>query len=454
MDRALSRLTTLGLHLEPAKPETHLNGIACQQTSGMSTGAGSKRARGTPGDALDDTAVYIVGVARTPLGSFQGGLSSLSATDLGGIAIRAALERAGVSPNDVDEVYMGNVCSANLGQAPARQAALKAGLPFSADCTTVNKVCSSGMKALTIAAASLQLGVAQVAVAGGMESMSNIPYYVPSARGGARLGHAQLVDGMVADGLWDPHHDIHMGECAELCAEEHGITRAEQDAHALESAARARRAQAGGVTAWEVVPVEVKTRRGTAVVSQDEALAKMDPEKLVRLRPSFRPEGPDAAPGTITAGNASPLTDGAAALVLASGAAVARLGLRPLAQLLGSADAAREPREYTTAPSASLPKALARAGVAAADVDAWEINEAFSVVDLVNRRLLGLDPERVNALGGAVALGHPIGCSGARVVVTLINALRSRGGTLGAAGICNGGGGSTAVVLRLMPQAE
>lgn len=335
--------------------------------------------------------------------------------------------------------------SANLGQAPARQAALKAGLPIAADCTTVNKVCSSGMKAIALGAQDILLGHAGVVVAGGMESMSNVPYYSPSTRGGARLGHATLVDGVVHDGLWDPHEDIHMGECAEVCAEEHGFTRADQDAHAVESVARAKRAAAAGVTDWEIAPVEVRGRRGAvSVVRQDEAPSKMDEAKLRQLRPSFRPGGN----GTVTAGNASPLTDGAAALVLASGEAVARLGLRPLARLLATADAAQAPKYFTTAPSKALPIALERAGVDAARVDAWEINEAFSVVELVNRKIMGLDAAKVNPLGGAVALGHPIGCSGARIVVTLINALRSADGTYGAAGICNGGGGSSACVVE------
>ncbi|GAB4814953.1 hypothetical protein N2152v2_001999 [Parachlorella kessleri] len=409
---------------------------------------------------LDECPVYVVGAARTPLGAFGGSLSHLSATELGSVAIKAAVERAGVPPEAVEEVFMGNVCSANLGQAPARQAALRAGLPLGTDCTTVNKVCSSGLKAIMLGAQSIVGGPNSLVVAGGMESMSNIPHYAPAARKGTRLGHATLLDGLLVDGLWDAFHDVHMGDCAEACADKYRISRAEQDAHALTSWQRATEAAAQGLTAGEIVPVEVPGSKGGAVklVTQDEALAKMNPDKLRKLQPFFRASG-----GTVTAGNSSPLTDGAAAVVLASEEAVRRYGLKGggyggggggghaelvLGRIRGFGDAAQDPREFTTAPTLAIPKALDHAGLAMQDVDIWEINEAFSVVDLVNQKLLQLDPERVNVFGGAVALGHPIGASGARLLVTLLNVLQQRQGRVGVAAICNGGGGASALVLE------
>lgn len=415
--------------------------------------AASASARAAPSGRrrLDDcssTQVFIVGVARTPLGSFQGSLSHLTAPELGAIAIRAAVERSGVPPEAVDEVLLGNVCSANLGQAPARQAALKAGLPLGTDCTTVNKVCASGMKAISLGAQSIIAGSNSVVVAGGFESMSNIPYYIPSMREGTRMGHTELVDGMLRDGLWDPHHDIHMGECAELCAERYGFTREMQDAHAVESVARARQAMEAGLVDWEVVPVKVPGPRGSAprMFKEDEPVSKANAEKLRRLRPFFRQES-----GTVTAGNASPITDGAAAVVLASGEAVKRLGLTPLARIRGFHDAAQDPREFTTAPTLAIPRALEHAGIAKSEVDYWEVNEAFSVVDLVNQKLLGLASDRVNAFGGAVAIGHPIGASGARLIVTLLNVLRCKDARFGTAAICNGGGGASALVIERLP---
>ncbi|KAI3432246.1 hypothetical protein D9Q98_003807 [Chlorella vulgaris] len=393
---------------------------------------------------LSQQSVYICGVARTPLGSFMGGLSELSATELGAIAIKAAVQRAGVPAAAVGEVYMGNVCSAGLGQAPARQASLRAGLPLHVDCTTVNKVCSSGMKAMMLGAQSIMLGARQVVVAGGMESMSNIPHYAPGMRAGTRLGHSQLLDGMLHDGLWDATHDIHMGECAEMCAERLGISREAQDAHAVESAERAQRATAEGLAAWEVAPVEVAAKGGgKRVVKEDEAISKMNPDKLRKLKPFFRPQD-----GTVTAGNASPISDGAAAVVLASGAAVRQYGLPVLGRILGFGDAAVDPRDFPTAPSQAIPAALEHAGVAKRDVEYWEVNEAFSVVDLANRQLLGLDPQRVNVFGGAVAIGHPIGASGCRLIVTLLNVLRCKHARLGVAAICNGGGGASAMVIE------
>ncbi|EFN52163.1 hypothetical protein CHLNCDRAFT_27161 [Chlorella variabilis] len=390
--------------------------------------------------ALDD--VYIVGAARTPIGSFLGCLSGFSATSLGALAIRAALQRAGMPP--VDEVFFGNVCSANLGQAPARQAALQAGLPVNVECTTVNKVCASGTKSIILGAQSIQLRTNEVVVAGGAESMSQVPHYIPAIRGGLRLGHAQLVDGMIKDGLWDAIHDIHMGECAEMCAERMGISREAQDAHAIASADRARRAVAEGLVDWEVVPVEVPSQSGgTVLIKEDEAIAKMNVDKLRKLKPFFRPQG-----GTITAGNASPISDGAAAVVLASGRAVREHGLPVLGRVVGYGDAAVDPRDFPTAPALAVPKALEHAGALIGEIDYWEVNEAFSVVDLANRMLLDLDPERVNVFGGAVAMGHPIGASGARVVVRLLNILRQKDAKLGCATICNGGGGASAVVIE------
>jgi acetyl-CoA C-acetyltransferase len=348
------------------------------------------------------------------------------------------------------QVFFGNVCSANLGQAPARQAALKAGLPVATDCTTVNKVCSSGLKAIALGAAAVAAGAHDVVVAGGMESMSNVPYYAPDARQGARLGHSALLDGLLRDGLSDALADgAHMGAHADACAARHGISREAQDAHAVESAARARRAADEGVTAWEIVPVAGRPGRGgggaaAPAVAADEAVSRMDAAKLRRLPPFFNP----SSGGTVTAGNSSPISDGAAAVVLASGAAVRRHGLRALARVRGFGDAAQAPADFPTSPALAVPRALRHAGLAQRDVDFWEVNEAFSAVALVNEHLLGLDPARTNVLGGSVAIGHPIGASGARLVVTLLNVLRARGGRVGVAAICNGGGGASAMVLE------
>lgn len=421
-------------------------GLQDGQTAAEQADQGTRRRVRRRMDEAVGGPVYVVGCARTPMGAFQGSLAPLAAPELGAIAIRAAVERAGVPPEAVEEVLMGNVCSANLGQAPARQAALRAGLPVGTDCTAVNKVCASGLKAVALGAQTIMAGTHSVVVAGGMESMSNIPYYAPAVRGGARLGNSVLVDGMLQDGLLDAVHGIHMGECAELCARKYGFTREQQDAHAVESVERARRATEAGLVDWEVVPVEVPAGRGsTRLFTQDEPIQKADAEKLRRLRPFFQPEG-----GTVTAGNASPITDGSAAVVLASAEAVARLGLRPLARIRGFGDAAQEPREFTTAPALAIPRALEHAGLDKGEVDYWEVNEAFSVVDLVNQKLLGLKPESVNVFGGAVAIGHPIGASGTRLLVTLLNVLRCKRGRIGVAAICNGGGGASAMVLERM----
>lgn len=412
--------------------------------AGYTTAADSSVVPPPPPRPAAGEAVYICSAVRSPLGSFMGGLSSLTAPELGAAVIKAALARGSVPAAAVGEVLMGNVCSANLGQAPARQASLKAGLPLSVDCTTINKVCSSGLKAIMIGAQSIMLGANQVVVAGGMESMSNIPFYVPGMRGGTRLGHAQLVDGMLQDGLWDAFHDIHMGECAEMCAEQLGISREEQDEHAIASVERAREATAAGLLEWEIAPVEVPQRGGgVRLVREDEAIAKMNADKLRKLKPFFRPQG-----GTVTAGNASPISDGAAAVVLASAAAVRQYNLPVVGRILGFGDAAVDPRDFPTAPTQAIPKALHSAGVPMGQVEYWEVNEAFSVVDLANRRLLGLDPARVNVFGGAVAIGHPIGASGTRLIVTLLNVLRCKGARLGVAAICNGGGGASAMVIE------
>ncbi|KAK9813289.1 hypothetical protein WJX72_011932 [[Myrmecia] bisecta] len=389
--------------------------------------------------------VCIVSAVRTPFGSLQGSLASLSATQLGALAIKGALERIKLDPEHVQEVFMGNVVSAGLGQAPARQAALGAGLPLSVACTTINKVCSSGLKAVMLGALSIQAGVNDVVIAGGMESMSNIPYYIPQARGGLRMGHKLLVDGMIKDGLWDAYHDMHMGECAEQCAIEYGFSRAQQDDHAIESVHRATKAALAGITSQEVVPVEVPGRKGEppTLVTADEALAKMDPERLRILKPAFAKEH-----GTVTAGNASPITDGAAALILMSNEKASMLGLPVLGHLRGMGDAAQDPRRFATSPALAIPKALAHAGLQQDQVDFYEINEAFSVVDLANQQLLGLDSTRVNAHGGAVALGHPVGASGAAILVRLLNVLDHNKGRIGVAAICNGGGGASAVVVQ------
>lgn len=342
---------------------------------------------------------------------------------------------------------MGNVCSAGVGQAPARQAALQAGLPESCTCTTVNKVCASGLKAITMGAQDIALGIADVVVAGGMENMSSVPYYVGQARFGMRMGDARLVDGMIKDGLWDSLHDKHMGLFAERCAEMHGFSRAEQDAHAEQSYRKAVAAGADGKFENEIAPVSVGSGKGHTVVREDEEYGKANLDRLPSLRPAFIKDGS----GTVTSGNASSLNDGAACVVLMRGSKARAMGIPPLATIIGYADAERAPEDFTIAPALSVPRALARAKVALRDVDLIELNEAFSVVALANAKILGLDDARVNIFGGAVALGHPLGTSGARIVVTLLNALADRGARTGVAAICNGGGGSTALVLDRGP---
>ncbi|CAA0841829.1 Acetyl-CoA acetyltransferase- cytosolic 1 [Striga hermonthica] len=399
------------------------------------------------GDSIMPRDVCIVGVARTPMGRLLGSLSSLAATKLGSIAIESALKRANIDPSLVQEVFFGNVLSANLGQAPARQAALGAGIPNTVVCTTVNKVCASGMKATMLAAQSIQLGINDVVVAGGMESMSNVPKYLAEARKGSRLGHDSLVDGMLKDGLSDAYSDVSMGVCAELCAEHHSITREQQDDYAVQSFERGIAAQEAGAFAWEIVPVEVSGGRGrpSTIVDKDEGLGKFDAANLKKLRPSFKETG-----GTVTAGNASIISDGAAALVLVSGEKALQLGLEVIARISGYADAAQEPELFTTAPSLAIPKAISNAGLEASKIDYYEINEAFAVVALANQKLLGLSTEKVNVNGGAVALGHPLGCSGARILVTLLGVLKQKNGKYGVGGVCNGGGGASALVLELL----
>uniref|UniRef100_A0A6N2NK17 Acetyl-CoA C-acetyltransferase n=1 Tax=Salix viminalis TaxID=40686 RepID=A0A6N2NK17_SALVM len=384
--------------------------------------------------------VCIVGVARTPMGSFLGALSSVPATKLGSIAIEAALKRANVDPSTVQEVFFGNVLSANLGQAPARQAALGAGISNSVVCTTVNKVCASGMKATMLAAQSIQLGINDVVVAGGMENMSNVPKYLAEARKGSRLGHDSLVDGMLKDGLWDVYNDCGMGNCAELCADTHSISRDDQDNYAIQSFERGIAAKDSGAFTLEIVPVEVSGEEED--LQQLLIRMKFDPAKLRKLRPSFKESG-----GSVTAGNASSISDGAAALVLVSGEKALQLGLQVIAKVSGYADAAQAPELFTTAPALAIPKAISNAGLDASQVDYYEINEAFSVVALANQKLLGLNPEKVNVHGGAVSLGHPLGCSGARILVTLLGVLKQKHGKYGVGGVCNGGGGASAVAV-------
>lgn len=389
--------------------------------------------------------VVIVEAKRTPLGSFGGSLSSFSAPELGSMAIIEVIQSAGIKPDDVQELVMGNVLTAGIGQAPARQAALKAGLSELTPSTTVNKVCASGMKAIMIAANQIQLEEADIIVAGGMESMSNTPYYLPKHRFGSKLGHAEVQDGIIKDGLWDVYNDFHMGNAAEICAKECNISREQQDEFAITSYKRAIEAQEKGYFDGEMITVKVKDRKGNVTeVKVDEELKKVNYDKIPKLRPVFDREG------TVTAANASSINDGAAAVLVMSEEKAKELGLKPMARILSHASAAKAPEWFTTAPSDAIPKALKRAGMEKGDMDLFEINEAFSVVSLANNDIMELDPEIVNIHGGAVSIGHPIGCSGARIVVTLLHALRRTGGSLGCAGICNGGGGASAMVVEMM----
>ena len=386
--------------------------------------------------------VVIVSAVRTPIGSFMGALSSVPAPQLGAAAIKGALERINLKPEMVDEVLMGNVVQAGVGQAPARQAAVGAGLPHTVITTTVNKVCASGMKAVMQGAQAIQLGDAEIVVAGGMENMSSIPHYV-QMRNGVKFGGANLIDGLQRDGLSDAYDNNAMGVFADACATEYEITREQQDAFAIESYGRSAKAWEAGKFDNEVVPVSVPQRRGEpVVVSKDEEYTNVKLEKIPSLNAAFSKDG------TVTAANASTINDGAAALVLMSEEKALELGLKPLAYIKGYADAEQEPSKFTTAPAKALPKALAKAGISKEDVDFFEFNEAFSVVGLANSKILGLPADKVNVNGGAVSLGHPLGASGARIIVTLLNVLEQNNGKIGAAAICNGGGGASAIVLE------
>ena len=386
--------------------------------------------------------VYIVSAVRTPMGSFGGGLASVPATKLGATAIKGALDKAGVSADEVQEVFMGNVLQAGLGQAPARQAAIFAGINENVPCTTVNKVCASGMKSISLAAQSILAGDNDVVIAGGMENMSNVPHYY-NARKATKLGDTKMVDGMVKDGLTDVYNKVHMGVCADQCATEYGISREDQDNFAIESYKRATAAWSAGKFDNEIIPVEVPQRRGDAIIiDKDEEFTNVRMEKIPQLRAVFTAEG------TVTAANASTLNDGASALLLMSKEKLDELGLTAIAKIIGYGDASHEPEWFTTAPSKAIPVALKKAGKSISDIDYWELNEAFSVVGIVNTQKLELDPAKVDVNGGAVALGHPLGSSGSRIIVTLINVLKQNGGKFGGAGICNGGGGASAMIIE------
>jgi acetyl-CoA C-acetyltransferase len=387
--------------------------------------------------------VYIVSAVRTPLGSFGGKLSGLTAIELGSIAIKGALSKAGVDSKEVQEVFMGNVISANLGQAPARQASIGAGIGYEVPCTTINKVCASGMKAVMFGAQSIMLGINDVVVAGGMESMSNVPFYVPKARFGYKYGNGEFVDGLVKDGLFEVYYKFPMGNCADNTAREMNITREEQDNYAIQSYQRTADAWAKGYFKDEVIPVELKGRKGEVIlIDEDEEFKNVMFDKIPSLRPVFDKDG------TVTAANASTMNDGASALVLVSKEKAEELGLKPLAKIRGFADAATDPLWFTTAPALAIPKAIKNAGLTAADVDFYEINEAFAAVALANQRELKLDNDKINVFGGAVALGHPLGASGARIICTLSSVLHQKSGSIGVAGICNGGGGASALVIE------
>lgn len=387
--------------------------------------------------------VYIISAVRTPMGSFGGSLKSLSAAQLGAVAIKGALAKAGVKPDQVQDVLMGCVMQANLGQAPARQAAKFAGLPNEVNCTTVNKVCASGMKAIAQAAQSILLGDADIVIAGGMESMSNVPFYADSVRWGNKYGNVSLIDGLAKDGLTDVYDGKAMGNAAELCASTCGISREEQDAFAIESYKRSQATWEKGLFVNEVVPVEIPQRKGDPILfARDEEPWNVKFDKIPTLNPAFIKDG------TVTAANASTMNDGAAALVLMSKEKADELGLKPIAKIKSYADAEQAPEWFTTTPSLAVPKAVAKAGLTMEDISYWELNEAFAVVGIENSKRMKLDPARVNVHGGAVSLGHPLGCSGARIIVTLINVLKANNAKYGAAGICNGGGGASAMVIE------
>ena len=387
--------------------------------------------------------VVIISALRTPMGSFGGSLRSLSATQLGAAAIKAVLLKSGLAPEKVNDVIMGCVVQSNLGQAPARQAAKFSGLPNEVNCTTVNKICASGMKAISMAAQSIALGDADIVIAGGMESMSNAPYYSENLRWGNKYGNVSLIDGLAKDGLTDVYDGKPMGYAAELCAKECGISREDQDAFAIESYKRSQAAWEKGLFAQEIVPVEIPQRKGDPViVAKDEEPFNVKFDKISTLNPAFIKEG------TVTAANASTMNDGAAALLLMSAEKANELGLKPIGRIRGYADAEQAPQWFTTSPSLAVPRAVQKAGLTMADIDYWELNEAFAVVGIENTRRMQLDPAKVNVHGGAVSLGHPLGCSGARIIVTLLHILKANNARFGAAGICNGGGGASAMVIE------
>ena len=386
--------------------------------------------------------VYIIAAVRTPIGGFMGGLSTISATELGSIAIKGAIEKSNIPINLIDEVFMGNVLQAGLGQAPARQAALGAGLGQNVPCTTINKVCASGMKAIMLGAQTILAGDNHIVVAGGMENMSQTPHYL-DARNGTKFGNIITLDGISKDGLLDVYNKVPMGNCAEICAKEHNISREDQDNFAITSYQRASAAWINGKFNDEIVAVSVPQRKGDPIViKEDEEYKNVFLDKIPGLRPAFDKDG------TITAANASTINDGASALILASKEAVDKYGLKPLAKIVSYADAAQAPEWFTTAPSLAIPKALEKVNLNISDVDFWELNQAFSVVGIANTKILGLDPSKVDVNGGAVALGHPLGNSGSRIVVTLINVLKQNAGKIGGAGICNGGGGASAIIIE------
>lgn len=385
--------------------------------------------------------VFIVAAKRTPTGGFLGNFAEVSATELGAVAIKATIDATSIDPKNIDAVYMGNVLSANLGQSPARQASKFAGIPDETDCTTVNKVCAAGMKATIIGAQQIELGLEHLVITGGMESMSNVPHYT-NKRKANKLGHETLTDGLLKDGLTDVYNHSHMGNAAELCAEKYHISREQQDEYALQAYAKATNATTQGKFKEEVIPFKLRIKQNEVVINDDEDIYKIIPEKVSKLKPSFVEDG------TITAANASNLNDGAAALLLASAEAVEKYNLKPLAKIIGYADAALAPEWFTIAPSVAIPKALRRANLALEAIDFFEINEAYAAVALANQKILGLDPAKVNVYGGAVAIGHPLGASGARIICTLVSVLRQEKGKYGVAAICNGGGGATAIVIE------
>jgi acetyl-CoA C-acetyltransferase len=388
--------------------------------------------------------VYIMSAVRTPIGSFGGSLSKIPSTKLGASAIQGALDKIKLDPKLIEEVYMGSALQANLGQAPARQAAIFGGLPDNVICTTINKVCASGMKSVSLAAQSIMLGNADIVVTGGMENMSQVPYYLEKNRWGAKFGNGVVIDGDSKDGLTDVYNNISMGNCAELCVSKYKFSREDQDAFAIESYKRSALAWKSGKFKDEVIPIDVKTKKGSVVISEDEEYKKVDFDKISTLKPAFQKGG------TVTAANSSKLNDGAAALVLMSKEKAESLGLKPIAKIISFADAAQASEWFTTTPALAIPKAIFKAGLKKSDIDYYEINEAFAVVGLVNIKMLDIDSSIVNVNGGAVSLGHPLGCSGARILVTLINVLKQNKGKYGVAGICNGGGGASAMVIELI----